>query len=409
MDLEAPADTSWRGYSLAERDRRWKAVRENAARAGFDCMFVPLCVDPGNLRTSSAGAQGVRADCRYLTLMDNAAIVLPTDGRPPIVVNDRGRPNEWVSEARAANREWAGPMAQALLDAGMECARIGVVGLKGGTVTHVRAFDGVVNHSAYSEVVRRLPNATFEDATDVVGFVRYVKSQEEIACLRRATAIADAGIETMAQVARPGVDEAVLYAEVTGRLLELGSDHYHWAMNIGTFEEEGPRSTEPPLGRRLRAGSFITNEVSAVWGGMVAQEVQPILLGSLPDRWKPLVELEMEVFEAGLRYMKPGTAFPDIIDYISGLGRDGMRAAIGLHGRGWGNDGPLLTGRAPLEKVRELRIERGNTWVWKPHVFSPDGRIDFQWGGDVLVTDEGGEVLFTRPREGVLCVVGQLS
>ena len=26
----------WSGYSLAERDRRWKAVRENAAKAGFD-------------------------------------------------------------------------------------------------------------------------------------------------------------------------------------------------------------------------------------------------------------------------------------------------------------------------------------------------------------------------------------
>ena len=32
----------WNGYSLAERDRRWKAVRESAAKAGLDCIFVPL-------------------------------------------------------------------------------------------------------------------------------------------------------------------------------------------------------------------------------------------------------------------------------------------------------------------------------------------------------------------------------
>jgi len=406
--LDSPAQVPRSGYSLAERDRRWNAVRQNAAPAGLDCVFVPLCVDPANLRTSSAGAQGTRADCRYLTLMDNAAVVLLTDGRAPIVVNDRGRANEWVPDARPVGRDarssWAAAMAEALLDAGMERARIGVSGLRGGTVTHVRAFDGVVNYGAFAEVVRRLPNARFEDATDVVGFARYVKSDEEIACLRRATSIVEVGIDTMAEIARPGLDEAELYAEVTGRMLELGSDHYHWAMNIGTFEEEGPRSTEPPIGRRLAADSFITNEMSAVWGGMVAQEVQPILLGSLPDRWRPLVDLTLEVFDAGLAMMKPETAFPDLIDAIKALSRDGMRAEIGLHGRGWGNDGPLLTGRAPLDRVRDLRIAAGNAWVWKPHVFSADGRIDFQWGGDVLVTESGGEVLFARRREGVICV-----
>jgi Xaa-Pro dipeptidase len=405
---DIPTGGAWKGYSVAERDRRWSAVRTNAATAGFDCVFVPLCVDPGNLRTSSAGAQGVRADCRYLTLMDNAVVILPADERPPIVINDRGRPNEWVAQPRAAAREargsWAKSIVDALREAGMERARIGVSGLLGGTVTHVRAFDGVVNHSAYAEVMSALPNARFEDGTDLVGFARYVKSDEELDALRGATAIAEAGLDTMVEMARPGVDEADLYAEVTGRMLELGSGHYHWAMNIGTFDREGPRYTEPPIGRRLRAGSFITNEMSAIWGGMVAQEVQPVSVGPLPEAWRPMVDLTMEVFEAGLEHMKPGTAFPDLIEHIASFSRDRMRASVGLHGRGWGNDGPLITGRAPLDKVRNLRIERGNTWVWKPHVLSEDGRIDFQWGGDVAVTDSGGEVLFRRPREGVICV-----
>src|SRR5436190_16827073 len=169
----------WAGYSLGERDRRWQVVREHAARAGFDCIFVPL---------------GNGIDGRYLTQLRAASIVLPTDGRPPIVVTDRGAINEWVPEPRHTRRDWVDPMAQALLDAGMERARIGVVGLKGGRLSHVRSVDGVVVHSAYAEVVRRLPNATFEDATDVVSMARYIKSEEEIASLRKATEIAEAGI-----------------------------------------------------------------------------------------------------------------------------------------------------------------------------------------------------------------------
>jgi hypothetical protein len=65
-------------------------VRKNAAQAGFDCVLVPLCVDGFNLRLSLEQARGTRSDGRYLTLMENAAVVLPTDGRPPIVINDRG-------------------------------------------------------------------------------------------------------------------------------------------------------------------------------------------------------------------------------------------------------------------------------------------------------------------------------
>jgi Xaa-Pro aminopeptidase len=57
-----------------------------------------------------------------------------------------------------------------------------------------RAIDGVVVHSAYAEALRRLPNARFEDATNIVGFARYVKGEEEIASLRRGAQIAAAGL-----------------------------------------------------------------------------------------------------------------------------------------------------------------------------------------------------------------------
>jgi hypothetical protein len=166
MDIEKPADVRWRGYSIAERDRRWRAVRENAAREGLDCVFVPY---------------GNWTDGRYLTQMLNASVVLPTDpARPPIAINDRGTPNDWVSEVRAANRFWAGPMTQALQGVGMERARIGVSGLKNGKVTHVRAYEGVVNYSSYAEVQRQLPGAEFVEATDVIGLSRYVKGDERL-------------------------------------------------------------------------------------------------------------------------------------------------------------------------------------------------------------------------------------
>src|SRR5262245_55857404 len=129
-DLETPASFPlW--YSVEERDRRWNAVRARAVNAGLDCIWVPL---------------GNGLDACYLTELRGAtqssSIVLPADGRPPIVMTERGS-NPWVPEPRRVGRAWTEAMTQALLDAGMERARIGVVGLKGGLWSHVRSPDGV--------------------------------------------------------------------------------------------------------------------------------------------------------------------------------------------------------------------------------------------------------------------------
>src|SRR5439155_17628799 len=141
-----------------------------------------------------------------------SAMARPTDARAPIITADRRTNNEWVPDPCQTGREWAEPMGEALLDLGMERARIGVVGLKGGSVTHCDSIDGVVNYTALAHVMSKLPNAIFNDATDVVGLVRYVKSNEEITCVRRSAAAAAAGLEELVRLARPGVDAAALYA-----------------------------------------------------------------------------------------------------------------------------------------------------------------------------------------------------
>src|SRR5688572_779824 len=281
--MDSPADINWNGYSLVERDWRWRRVRDNAAKGGFDGIFVPLCVDGRNLHLSLEQARGTRSDCRFLTQLDNAAIILPTDGRTPIVVSDQDFGNDWLSEIRPVDNSWGESMARALIDLGMERARIGVSGIRRGFYTHGRAFHGVVNHSSYAEVLRRLPNAIFENATEVIGRARYVKSEEQIECLRRGAAIAAAGIDKMIELARPGMDEGILYTRVMQRMLELGSEYYPMAFYSGLHGGGRlPRFEDPAEGRTLQPMYRIANEVDAVFGGLIAQEQQPIYLGRIP-------------------------------------------------------------------------------------------------------------------------------
>src|SRR4029453_471415 len=142
-----------------------------------------------------------------------------------------------------------------------------------------------------------------------------------------------------------------------------------------------------------------TNETSPMWGGQVAQEDQPILLAPIPDGFKPLIDLQREGGEAGLAMMKPGLTFGELLDFVDAFGKQrGVGAGITMHGRGIGDDnGPLITPRTAVDAIRALRMEAGNVFIWKPTIAAADGKLSFQWGGDVLVTDNGGERLFQRP------------
>jgi Xaa-Pro aminopeptidase len=396
--MESPADIKWAGYSLAERDWRWRRVRDNAAKAGFDCIFVPLCVDGRNLHLSLEQAHGTRSDCRFLTQLENAAVIMPTDGRKPIVISDDESGNDWVPEFRSVETSWGKSMAQALIDAGMERARIGVSGIRRGFYTHGRAYHGVVNHSSYVDVLRLLPNATFENATEVVGQARYVKSEEQIACLRRGAAIAAAGIDKMIEFARPGMDEGVLFTQVMKRMVELGSEYYPMAFYSGLHGEGRlPRFEDPAEGRTLKPMYRIANEVDAVFGGLIAQEQQPIFLGPIPEAWKSAIEVQRDLYYAALEQLRPSRPFAELMDLVNAFGeKRGAKSIMLMHGRGYGDDGPLFTPQNRGARNRDVLIEKGNVFIMKPIVKTADDSFDTSWGGCVLVTDNGGEPLVKR-------------
>jgi Xaa-Pro aminopeptidase len=371
----------WNGYSLAERDRRWRAVRDRAAEAGFDCILIPL---------------GNGIDGRYMTQLRCSAMVLPSDGRAPIVIADRRSSNAWVEEPWQTGREWAEPMGEALLDLGMARGRIGVAGLRGGQFTHCSAIDGVVNHTALERVISKVPNATFEDATDIVGSVRYRKSDEEIAFIRQSAEVARAGLDELWKLARPGDDAAVLYAAVQARLLELRSEYFPLTLTLDPISTAQPKSyRKPPVGRRLKSTTLITNEVAAIRGAQLTQVCQPILLGKTPDPWMPVIEAQQEMFEAGLAMIKPGATFRALRDCVGAIGtKRGVKAIMQLHGCGYGDDGPLFSQRILNQPMWDLCMEEGCAFVWKPAASSADEKIQFVAGGPVLVTKRGADALF---------------
>jgi Xaa-Pro aminopeptidase len=387
----APSSGPSKNYSLAERDRRWRAVRERAGQSGLDCVFVPM---------------GNASDARYLAQHSDAAVILPTDGRPPIVVAGAPSATQWITDVRGPGDDSGRAMAEALTEAGMERARIGVVGVEPGLVTFAR-FGSTVDQSAFAEVERRLPDARFVDATDVVGLVRWVKSEEELACLRQAVAAGEAGIAAGSELARPGAEGDAVFEKMLSEMGSRGCESPGGAIVVGPIDADPVgRFTSSPVGRRLERNEYLVLEPDALWGDQGTQEEQHFVLGPVPDRFRAAEELLRGVFEATCALIKPGNSVGELIAATHSFaerraGSAGMATRPMLKGGGNGEEGPRVSPAVRAEDLREglrdLRFVEGAVVVWKPDVYADDLKRALSWGGAVLVTPKGGQFLGKRP------------
>lgn len=393
-------------FSLAERDRRWARLRALMARAGLDAVVaVP----------NSGHWDQFQADVRYITQVGGnateAAVVFPLTGEVTAVLRGENDiawwrlQQEWVRDLRPSRRAYAAPIAERLRELGLARGRIGVSGLEG----LVRAPEGVVPWGLFERLRRALPDARFVDATAVLQEARAVKSAEEIAFLHRAAALAEAAVERMLAVARPGVPERQVYAAMLETMIAGGGELP--TMILWGAGQQPPWPHRMLTDRVLRRGDLINNEIEARWAGYIAQVVAPFALGPVDATSRAVFALSRQVFDDLRAFMRPGVRIAAVQErYRAAVEAAGFEpGAALLHGRGLGDDRPLVWGHRPPDDTT-LTLEEGMVFVLKPAVFPPGGRdvvlragetveLAVRAGDTVVITADGAERLGQRPLE----------
>src|SRR5258706_9249718 len=257
-------------FSLAERDRRWKAVRAEMKKANLDAV-IGL---PNQGHWDQFGA-----DTRYLTqiggFQTEVAVVFPLEEEVTAVVRGAneiewyGLAQDWVKDLRPSRRAYGDPVIQRLKE--IRAGRVGVIGLSG----LVRAPEGVVPWGSYEKIRAALPGVRFENATDLMQEARSVKSAEEIAFIEKASAIIGRAIEAMLQIARPGVPESHLIGEMLREIARAGGEPITMLLFGAGGGGEVPWAHRVITGRTLAAGDLINTEVEAKYAGYIAQALQP--------------------------------------------------------------------------------------------------------------------------------------
>ncbi|MEA2640093.1 MAG: Xaa-Pro dipeptidase [Chloroflexota bacterium] len=380
-------------FSIPERDRRWGRLRQLMADQGIDVLVAA---------PNTGSHDKHQADARYLTQFglngENAACVFPREGK---VVGFGGRSSKlvphWMEDVRTPDRPTAAHIVEALEEVGAAHATIGICGLTASRLLYMRAPDGVAPYAVVSGILAAFPQAKIVSATEVLAEARMVKGEEEIAFLARGEALAEAAQRALLTTVRPGVAEARCYAAMLAAEVERGGSlPFAIGWLSGPVGDVYPHLTQP-TGRIVQAGDVILAEIEGRWAGYTAQIDQSTYVGQVPAACRDAWAVAVDAFERAVAAMRPGVTFGELMTACAATPAvGGWEARLGLHGRGLGDDGPLIRPSGPSPQLANRPLQEGNVFIVRPAV-DRDGRGDVARIGDsVVVTANGAQRLGTR-------------
>jgi Xaa-Pro dipeptidase len=314
---------------------------------GYWCWLAPLFQD-FMVRPGGDGALALR----------NIAVA-PRDGEPLLVVESLWGLNasdSWVEDVRLAGgrdlrapdepaviaeslaplyrqlteRSWPADvfdaLAEALLERGLSCARLGVE-MDGATAAEIAGLRA------------RLPRAELLDCTNLLRLVRAVKTDGEIARLTRAAEIAEEAAMTILGSVRPGVSVEELVAEFRLRAAQAGADLDHFALaprGLG-FAAGGPVTIEH--------GDALYVDFGVIWGGWFSDSGTTVCVGAASERTLEQFAAVRDCVAAGAAALRPGEpASAAAAAMREALGARGITESF-PHGHGLGievRDYPLI-------------------------------------------------------------------
>ncbi|MGO2109985.1 MAG: M24 family metallopeptidase [Pseudoclavibacter sp.] len=286
--------------SITERDQRWDALTEAARAEGYDVLLF-----------AAADYRGHKGSVRYLSgynLPHRYGYAVMYPGEEPTVVLPKNlelsrRPhNGWISEYRMPNNLGQG-LVEALSEKGTT-PHIGIIGMK-----------QVLKVEDYLAITQGLPGAKISDADDMFSRVRAVKSPAEQLAVRESSVILDHCFDRLLEIARPGMTEHQVAAEMYRVAADLGGeDPLFLTMYTEIAPDGSARGTfGQPGGRILGVNDVFTFSFEVVGpNGYWTELSRMVTFASPTSAVTQIADAVTSGIEAAAAALTPGTAFGEV-------------------------------------------------------------------------------------------------
>jgi Xaa-Pro aminopeptidase len=366
-------EPAYTGLPEDEVERRYRLVREAAARDGLDAVIV--C---GSEYTGFEGA--VTYLSGFVIVHRYAYVLLPVDGEPSIVFPSEARyvgehSTTWIDEQEFVDRP-GDRLAEKVRG-----KRVGVYGLD-----YVMA---VRDHAALSGVCELVAwDVPFDHA-------RMIKSELELASVRESVRVNTEGFWIFLEAFEPGKTEREILAPCEQYFVSQGCGR--WTMDMVLDGPNGSALPEFKIAgtRRIEATDCVLPSLEVAGaGGHWVEVSRAICPGEPSDDTKRMLEAYEEYFAAAPAALRAG-----------GTAREAHHAvAKGFVERGYrlGHVTGHSIGMTMIEfpkigETDETVLQAGMVLSMHPHAISADGRACLYMQDTWLVTEDGGVPLADLP------------
>ena len=371
-------------FSAAEYARRLALTRSAMAEAGIDVL---IATDPSN-QNWLTGYDG-------WSFYVHQAVVVPLEGTP-FWWGRRQDSNGAVRTVDGAATEvefYLDHFVQSTERHPMQdlAEKLAARGLSGGRIG-VEMDNYYFSAKAYATLLTSLPDAQIVDATALVNWQRAVKSDEEIAFMRRAARISEKIATLAIERAAPGVRKNELAAEIMAAGVVGVDEDWGDYPAIVPLMPSGSDAAAPHLtwnGDEMQQGEVTFFELAGCYRRYHVPLSRSVFLGTPPDHIKRGEAALIEGLEAGLNVARAGNRTCDI---AQALGDVMARAGIE---RGARCGYPIGLSYPPDWGERTMSLREDDTSVLRPGMtfhFMPGLWMD-DWGLEItesiLIKEDG--------------------
>lgn len=259
---------------------------------------------------------------------------------------------------------------------------------------------GALTVAEYEELGQQVPDVNWKGGSDRVEQLRQVKDESEIALIRRAIDIAERAFSAFSAMLRMEDREKDLCDAMEAYIRHAGGECSSFPPIVAVGERAAlPHA--PPTDRQVGSGELLLVDWGASGRGYKSDLTR--VLGrhttgsSFPDKLREVHGVVAEAQKQAIAAIRPGVQAQEIDAVARGVIAEAGYGDYFGHGLGHGigleiHEGPSI--RPNSSTV----LEKGMVFTVEPGIYLPD------WGGvriedDVLVTEDGHEVLTSPPRE----------
>jgi len=232
-------------------------------------------------------------------------------------------------------------------------------------------------------------------AAPLVGPLRRVKDEDELALMREAALLGSRLFDHILGFARPGMAETEVAAELEHQARMLGAE----GMSFETIVASGARSALPhgrATSAPLPCRGFLTLDFGIILGGYCSDMTRTVYLGRPKVDERKAYEAVQEAQEAAVAAVAPGVRCGEVDEAARGVLRRAGFAEAFSHSTGHGL-GLEIHEPPRIGAGQTARLQAGMVVTIEPGIYLAN-RFGIRIEDMVAVTETGGQVLTPAPK-----------